>query len=323
MTVNDLSEPTIQDVLEANLRIRNELWPVVPRMSAALSRIAGRDVWLIPENLQRTGSFKFRGALNRMLLHAQVDGSPVVTASSGNHAIGMTVAAGLTGIEMVVVVPESVSSAKLGVLEDLGATCLRLGSGFDDAEDRMYQYAEEHGLMIVNAFDRDVIAGHGTCALNALKHVPDLEVLVAPVASGGLISGCAIVMNAVSPDAAVIGVQTSEWPAMKVSLEAGQITSVSGGSTVADGLEGNATRSGLPFEIIQQHVERIDLVDEASILRAMKFGITTERMILEGAGSVTIAAILDGIEMPGTGPIGVVISGGNAAEKVVRQALDA
>lgn len=315
-------EPTVQDILEANRRIRSELWPVVPRRSPGLSRITGRDVWLIPENLQRTGSFKFRGALNRMLLHAEEDGSPVITASSGNHAIGMTVAAGLTGVEVVVVVPEGVSPAKLAVLEDLGATCIRMGDGFDEAEDRMYQYASKHGLTIVNAFDHDVIAGHGTCALNTLEHVPDLDVLLAPVASGGLIAGCSIVMKAVNSGSTLIGVQTREWPAMKKSLEAGQITEVSGGSTVADGLEGNATRSQLPFRIIQRLVNRIELVEESSIYRALHHAMTRERLILEGAGAVTIAAILDGIELPGDRPVGLVLSGGNAAEHVMQAAFN-
>jgi threonine dehydratase len=321
---NDLlNEPTIRDVLDANRRIRGELWPVVPRRSVSLSRIAGRDIWLIPENLQRTGSFKFRGALNRMLLHAQTDGSPVITASSGNHAIGMTVAAGLTGVEVVVVVPKGVSAAKLGVLEELGASCIRMGDGFDDAENRMYQYAADHGLTIVNAFDCDVVAGHGTCALNALQHVPDLEVLLAPVASGGLIAGCAVVMKAINPGSTIIGTQTEQWPAMKTSLETGWITDVSGGSTVADGLEGNATRSQLPFRVIQRLVDRIDLVNESAILRALRYAMTEERMILEGAGAVTIASILDGVDLPGDGPVGVILSGGNATEAVIRTALEA
>jgi threonine dehydratase len=313
----------MQDVLAAFRRIRHELWPVVPRVSTELSRIAGREVWLIPENLQRTGSFKIRGALNAMMLHAERDGSPVITASSGNHAIGMSTASGITGVEVKVVVPVGVSQAKLGVLEAMGATVLQMGDGFDDAESKLYDYAAEHELTIINAFDADVIAGHGTCALEAIGHVPDLEVLLAPVASGGLIAGISTVMNAVNSNAEVIGVQTSEWPAMKRSLEAGQITDVTGSDTVADGLAGNATRSHLPFQIIKRYVNRIEMVDETDILDAMRYAIMNERMVLEGAGAVTIAAIRNGIEIPGTGPVGIVLSGGNAAPAVIERAMSA
>ena len=214
-------EPGLQDVIAASKRIQNENFPVTPRRSDSLSSQLGRDVWLIPESLQRTGSFKFRGALNRMMLHAERGGGPVITASSGNHESGMTVAAGITGVESTVVVPGGVSEAKLTTLRGLGANVLVMGSGFDEAEDRMYEYAVEHGLEIVNSFDADVIAGHGTAALDAIRQVPDIDVLLTPVASGGLLAGCSLVMKAVNPESTMIGVQTCAWPAMYESLQAG------------------------------------------------------------------------------------------------------
>ncbi len=318
-----LKEPSFQGVIAAYRRIRSEIWPVVPRLSKSLSEQAGREVWLIPECLQRTGSFKFRGALNRMLLHAERGGGPVITASSGNHAIGMTVAAGITGTETTVVVPKGVSSAKLAQLEALGAHVLIMGDGFDQAEDLMYAYAKEHGIEIVNAFDSDVIAGHGTAALDAIKYQPDLDVLIAPVASGGLIAGCAIVMKTINPKSELIGVQTSQWPAMRESLKRGELTRVSGGETLADGLEGNATRSTLPFQVIRRDVTDVLLVNEEAIRRAIRHGLIQERLVLEGAGAATIAAMLDGQRIPGTGPVGVLLSGANCTERVMQRALGA
>ena len=314
-------EPGLQDVIAASNRLRHELYPVVPRRSDSLSDQLERDVWLIPESLQRTGSFKFRGALNRMMLHACRGGRPVVTASSGNHAIGMTVAAGIVGVESTVVVPTGASEAKLKTLRSLGANVLEMGDGFDEAEDCMYAYAEKNALEIVNSFDADVIAGHGTAALDAIRQVPDLDVLLAPVASGGLLAGSAVVMKAVSPNSTVLGVQTTAWPAMYESLHAGKIVDVSGSDTVADGLAGNATRSKLPFQMIRRDVAAIHLVDEDSILNGVRHGMIAERLVLEGAGAATLAAVLAGAEIPGTGPVGLILSGSNSTEDVLTRAL--
>ncbi|MEX2425983.1 MAG: pyridoxal-phosphate dependent enzyme [Thermomicrobiaceae bacterium] len=322
MSVAAMVEPSMTDVLEARRRIRNEIFPVTPRLSDSLSEIARREVWLIPECLQRTGSFKFRGALNRMIMHSDHGGAPVITASSGNHAIGMTVAARLTGVQATVVVPEGASEAKLEQLRLMGADVLEMGTGFDEAENMMFAYAESHGLEIVNSFDRDVIAGHGTALLDALRHVPDLGVLLAPVASGGLLAGCAIVAQALAPACQIIGVQSEAWPAMDRSLRSGELTMVTGAETVADGLAGNAMRSTLPFQIIQRQVADVLLVDELPLLRGIRHALLRERLVVEGAGAATIAAILDRQPLPGEGPVGLILSGGNCTESALREALD-
>lgn len=314
-------EPSFQDVLSAARRISSELFPVVPRLSESLSEQAGREIWLIPESLQRTGSFKFRGALNRMILHEESGGGPVITASSGNHAIGMTIAASITGTETIVVVPEGVSPAKLAKLQALGANVKVLGDGFDEAEDLMYAYAHEHNVEIVNAFDSDVIAGHATAALDAIKQIPEIDVIVSPVASGGLIAGCSIVMTTVNPSSHLVGVQTSSWPAMSESLKRDELVLVSGSDTIADGLAGNAMRSVLPFKMIRRDVTDVLLVSEESILKAMKHALVAERLVLEGAGAATLAAVLDGQTFPGDGPVGLMLSGANSTEATLRQAL--
>jgi threonine dehydratase len=316
-----LPEPTINDVMAASKRLRHYLYPVIPRKSDSLSRIAGREVWLIPECHQRTGAFKFRGALNRMLLHKERGGGPVVTASSGNHAIGLTVASDTTRIESTIFVPVNISEAKLSRLRSLGANVQITGHGFDQTEDRMYEYARENHMEIVNSFDYDVVTGHGTVALDAMYHIPDMEVLLAPVASGGLIAGCSIAMKSLNPKSAAFGIQTTAWPAIHDSLLHSRLIAVDGRDTLADGLAGNAVRSELPFQIIRRNVSSVLLVEDVSLLRAIHHGLIFEHLVLEGAGAVSIAAVLDGVELPGSGPVGLVLSGGNCSEAVMKQSL--
>jgi threonine dehydratase len=321
MGTREAEEPTIQEVYGASKRIQKYLFPITSRRSDALSQQFDREIWLIPECLQRTGSFKIRGALNRMLLHAERGGGPVITVSSGNHAIGMTVAASITGVECVIVVAEGASPAKVEKMKSLGADVRVMGADFDEAEHCMYEYANKFGYEIVNSFDYDVITGHGTAVLEAVRQVPGLEVLLAPVASGGLIAGCAVTMKAVNPDSHIIGVQTESWPAMHRSMAAGELVDIPGAETLADGLAGNATRSALPFRVIKRNVEEISLVCEERILQAIRHGLLNERLVLEGAGAATLAALLDGKELPGNGPVGVILSGANTTEDVLHQAL--
>jgi threonine dehydratase len=314
-------EPHISEVFAAQRRLRAHLSPVMPRLSDSLSVSTAREVWLIPEALQWTGSFKFRGALNRLLLHAENNGGPVITASSGNHAIGMTVAAKIAGVSAKVVVPFGASEAKLAKLRSLGADVVVMGDGFDDAENLMYAYAEKHGLEIVNSFDRDVVAGHATAMLDALSFVPQLDTVIAPVASGGLLAGCAVVTSSLTPCVQMFGVQTESWPAMHASLQSGRIIDVDGAETIADGLAGNASRSRMPFEVIRRTVSEIYLVDETRLYQAVRHGLVHEQLVLEGAGAAAIAALLAGVDLPGNGPIGLILSGGNATEAVLKAAL--
>jgi threonine dehydratase len=316
-----IAEPSIVEVFQAQDRIREYLFPFMPRLSETLTQRHGREVWLIPESLQRTGSFKFRGALNRLLTHENEIGGSVITASSGNHAIGMTVAASITGTDSTVVVPEDVSGAKLSTLRALGANVMIMGCGFDQAEDLMFEYAARHGIEIVNSFDPDVIAGHATVALDTFTHLPDLSALLAPVASGGLLAGCSIVARAVSPDCKLIGVQTEAWPAMHASLAASRLVNVSGMNTLADGLAGNADRSALPFQIIQREVAGIELVGEDRIRAAIRHALVNQRLVVEGAGAATLAAGLDGKIPCGSGPVGLILSGGNCTEAALQSAL--
>jgi threonine dehydratase len=314
-------EPSLREVFEASARLKPHLIPTEPILSSYLSKRLRRDVWLIPECQQRTGSFKYRGALNRVLVHAEHGGGKLITASSGNHALGLISAASELGIDSIVFVPHGANEAKLSKLRSLGAEIVQSGAGFDESEDEMYEFAAANDIEIANSFDRDVIAGHGTVALNAFSRVPDLDVLIAPCASGGLLSGCAIVASSLVPSCQIFGVQTTAWPAMHESLKAGRLVAVSGGETLADGLAGNALRSELPFRIIQQMVSGVLLVDEASIVQGVRHAMLEEQIIVEGAGAAAIAAAVTNSIPSGAGPVGLVLSGGNATESLMRLAL--
>lgn len=321
MKQTTLAEPTVVDVLQARKRIGPHIAHPEMRRSDALSALAGRDVWLKPESLQRTGAYKIRGALNRLITHRDRCGGPVITASSGNHAMGVTIAGRLAGVETTVLVPETVFPSKAAKLEALGANLVFDGVGFDEAEERMFHRAATMGIDVVTSFDAEVIAGHGTVALEMIEAVPDLEMIVAPVASGGLLSGCSIIVRQLAPDCRVFGVQSASAPAMKASLEAGELVTAAERPTIADGLAGNALHSELPFQIISRMVEDIWLVEELSLYRAIWHGLTEEQLVLEGAGAATIAAVLEDHLPAGNGPVGIILSGGNVAPDVLRDAV--
>jgi threonine dehydratase len=315
------SQPTFVDVFQAQRRVMDRIVRTPIRRSDALSRRLGRDVWIKPECLQRTGSFKFRGSLNRVLLHREASNTPVITVSSGNQAIGVATAGQLAGVETTVVVPTSVSPAKLGALRSLGAHVELAGEGFDEAEAAMYRIAREAGAEVVSSFDADVIAGHATVAWEMLEDVPDLSVILAPVGSGGLLAGTALVARNVSAACSALGVQTANAPVMHTCLARRELMSVHEHSTIADGLAGNVLGSTLPFQIIVDSVPEILLVQEESIYTGIGFLARQERLIAEGAGAATAAALLEGQVLPGDGPVGLILSGGNIASERFNEAL--
>ena len=313
--------PTVTNVLAARGRIAEHIVPIQVRRSRWLSELTGRDIWLVLECLQRTGSFKFRGALNRLLLHADHSSEPLMTVSSGNHAIGMTIAGQIAGVRTKVVVAKSVSRAKLRLLESIGANVVLKGENFDEAEQWLYSRAEADGIEIVSSFDAHVIAGHATLAWDVLCKQPDLSALLVPVASGGLLAGCSLVAKTCIPSLSVIGVQTANAPAMKSSLEAGRLVSIDEQPTIADGLAGNVLGSRLPFEMIRDHVRAIYAVGEDSLLQAIRQMHERERLVVEPAGAATVAALLEGQIPPGEGPIAVVLSGSNIHQDLLMRAL--
>ncbi len=313
--------PELQDIVRAEALLRPHLWNTTARRSAALSERFGAEIVLKPENLQRMGSFKIRGALNRMDELARSGAKAAITASAGNHAQGVAYAVMVTGLAATIVVPETASAAKIDALRRMGADLRLIGTTFDEAEDAAYALAEAEQIPMVSPYDDAVIAGQGTVGYELLRESPNLDLLVVPVSAGGLLSGCLIAAKTMNPSITVIGVQSEAAPAMVAARDAGRILEVTCTESLADGLSGNIAHGELPFRIIQRLVDDLVLVDEAAIAAAMRLFVADDRLIVEGAGAVGLAALISGkIDVAGR-RVGLVISGGNVAYETLRLVL--
>jgi len=270
-------------------------------------------VVLKTENLQRTGSFKIRGALRKLAALGDACADGVVTGSAGNHAQAVAYAARARGVRCVVFMPEPAPIAKVEAAEALGADVRMVGASVDDALEAAHQLAAEDDRMaFVHPFeDREVIAGQGTIGLELLEQVPDLARVIVPVGGGGLISGVAIALKSVRPDIRVAGVQVASCAPVPGSLEAGKPVPVSSALTIADGIA--VKRPGeLTLSLIGQWVDEMVCVEEDEVAEAMVFLLERAKLVVEGAGAVGVAALLSGrLSAAGPGTTVVLLSGGN------------
>lgn len=302
---------TFADVEAAAIRIAPHIRRTPTQPSADLSALAGHTLYLKLENLQRTGAFKIRGALNKLLAMDPADAARgVVTASAGNHGQGVALAAKLLGCPATVVLPVGVSLAKLEAIERQGAQTILHGDAYDASAVFAHTYAAERGMTYVHAFDDPhVIAGQGTIALEMLADQPELDTLVIPVGGGGLLAGIATAARAVRPDVAIIGVQAAGAPACAASFaaRARQTLPV---STIADGIA-VACPGANTFPIIQRLVDDMVTVDDEAMARAMVMLVEREKLVAEAAGAAALAAALTGLVPQRSARVGVLISGGN------------
>ena len=298
--------------------------PVIRRTplerSDSLSRLAGRDVWLKPEHLQRTGSYKIRGAYNFI---SRLDaGVEVVAASAGNHAQGVALAAALTGHGATIFMPASAALPKVEATRAYGASVRLEGAVFDDAHEIAKAYAAEHGAVFVPPFDSPlIIAGQGTTGLELAEEAPDdLEVAVVPVGGGGLISGVATALAHTRRTVRVIGVEAEGAPAMLSSLRAGHCVTLAGLATMADGI---AVKNvcDLTLSHVQAYVDDVVTVSEEEISQALLLLVERAKAVVEPAGAVSLAAVLAG-RIPGSGPVAVILSGGNVDPLLLMKVID-
>lgn len=285
--------------------------------SLGLSELCGVDVWLKFECFQLTGSFKLRGALNAlMLLDAPTQ---VVTASAGNHGLGVARAAALLGVGSTVVVPETASQVKVDALLQSGAELVQVGDTYDDAEAAAIRLADEQGLPFISAYnDAAVIAGGGTVALEVVEDLPDVRELIVPAGGGGLISGVGIAAHGLVPEVRVYGVQSEASPALHAALDAGRLVPVEVLDSLADGLAGNVEAGSMTFELLQRHIARVELVSEQAIADAMHWLLVHERVVVEGSAAVGVAALLERKIVP-AGPVALVLTGRNVARTVLQE----
>jgi threonine dehydratase len=267
--------------------------------SDTISRLTGREVWLKAENLQRTGSFKIRGAFNKIAgLGGDASPAGVVAASAGNHGQAVAWAAREVGVPAMVFVPEDAPMAKVEATKSYGAHVEMTGARFEDTVEAAREYVDETGAVFVHPFeDEAVIAGQGTLGLELAEQLPDVETVVVPIGGGGLCSGIALALDAVRPELEVVGVQAAGC------LPGGS------GFTIADGVAVKQPGE-LTTQILDEVVETRVAVSDEEISRAIVLVLERAKLVVEGAGAVGVAALLEG-RVPGDGPVAIVLSGGN------------
>ena len=288
---------TPADIQSAAVRLAGRVWRTPVERSPALSERTGADVWLKCECFQATGSFKLRGALNRLLtLDAGALARGVVTASAGNHGLGVAEAAARLGARATVVVPETASATKVHALrqyEGRGVELLLAGADYDAAEAHALDLARTTGRPFVSAYnDPAVIAGGGTTALEALEDVPGVDAIVVPAGGGGLIGGVGVWAKHARPSIRVLGAQSDASPALHAALAAGRLVTVPVGESLADGLAGNIEASSITFPLAQAVVDEVVLVSEDEIAAAMRWLAAAHHVLAEGSAATTVAALL-------------------------------
>ena len=278
-----------------------------------LSEISGFEVYLKKENLQRTGAFKLRGAFNKiasLIENEQKDG--VVAASAGNHAQGVAFSAKHFGIDATIVMPESTPLTKVQGVKELGARVILHGSNYDEAYAYAVTFGEENHYNFVHPFtDDEVMAGQGTVSLEMFEEIEDLDAIIVPVGGGGLISGISVAVKALNPEVKIIGVSAEGAPAMKNSYDEKKAIDSTSVRTIADGIAVRDT-SPITLEYILKNVDSFESVCEDEIASAILFLLEKQKVLVEGAGAVGVAALLHGkLDLPKGSKVGVVLSGGN------------
>jgi threonine dehydratase len=289
--------------------------------SDALSGLAGREVYLKLENLQKTGSFKIRGALNALMRKNERErANGVVTASAGNHGQGVAFAAKLLGIPACVVLPIGVPLAKLTAIQRAGAETVLTGESYDEAHAAALEIAHERKRSYVHAFDDDdVIAGQGTLALEMLDDAPDLDTLVVPVGGGGLISGIALAVSSRKSRPRIVGVQAAGASAFADSFSSGKLVEHPV-ATIADGIA-VARPAERTLGIVKRYVNDVLTVTDEAIARTIVVLLERTKLLAEGAGAAALAAVLELDGRIGGQKVGVVISGGNIDPNLLGKAL--
>ncbi|MBT2570655.1 threonine/serine dehydratase [Planococcus sp. ISL-110] len=301
----------LNDVKKAQERISDTIHKTPILTSSLLNERCGLRVYLKAEHLQKSGSFKMRGATNAVK-QAMAGGARFITAaSSGNHGQAVAYIAGQLGIPAVIVVPEDANRAKVEAIRAYGAVVEHCGMTSADRIPRARQLAEDnHGLYIPPYDHPAVIAGQGTIALEILEQVPDVEVIVVPIGGGGLIGGILCAVKSLKPEIRVVGVEPETANDTFLSLQKGVITAIFGTSTIADGLR-TSQPGDLTFPILREHLDELVLVSEAEIKEAFQFLLERTKQLIEPSGATALAAVMAGKAGKANEKAVVILSGGN------------
>lgn len=294
--------------------------------SPALGATVGGEVYFKYENLQKTGSFKIRGAANKIAnLTEEEKKRGVIAASAGNHAQGVALSATAHGIKATICMPATTPIAKISATKGYGGNIVLNGSAYDDAYAKAVEIQKETNAVFVHPFDDEyVIAGQGTIALEVLDDLPDADQILVPIGGGGMISGIAAGIKLSNPRIKVIGVETSNIPSMKLSVDHGKKETVPAGTTIADGINVR-TPGEITFAMVSKYVDEIVTVSENEIANAMLYLMEKGKILAEGAGATPLAAVLAGkVDCKGKKTV-ILVSGGNAdinfIDRIINKAL--
>jgi threonine dehydratase len=313
----------LKQIKEARERIAAAITRTPCVYSLPLSRKTGKDVFLKLECLQVTQAFKARGNANKLALMSHEEREKgVITASSGNHGLGLSLAAKRHGVNSVIVVPEVAPANKIEKIKENGAEVIIKGKTYDDAVTYAHTLSEEKGLVYISSFDDpDIIAGNGSVGLEILEDVPDVKLIICPIGGGGGISGISLAVKQINPDIHVVGVEAEKAPSMLRSIEAGEITELTSASTFADGIA--VRKPGkLNFEIVQSWVDKILIVSEEEMEKAVVILAKEAKIVAEGAGAASVAALLTGMVNSEFDKIVCIISGGNIDLHLFKRILE-
>jgi threonine dehydratase len=307
-----LSTVTLASIQAAAHRIRPDIYLSPARHSAGLSELTGQQVFLKLDNLQRTGAFKERGALNKILTLTSAERSRgVIAASAGNHAQAVAYHATRRGLRARIVMPLMTPLVKVAATSGYGAEVVLHGANYDEACEEAVRQSRADGLTFLHPFDDDeVIAGQGTIALELLEQIPSLEAVVVPIGGGGLIAGVACALKESNPGIRVIGVQTDRLPSMLRACDAGHPVTVPAEATIADGIA--VRRAGdRTLPLVARYVDELVTVDEEEIASAILLLLEREKTLAEGAGAAALAALLRKKTSLNGSRTAVVVGGGN------------
>ena len=302
----------IQDIQTAMSRIRGAIRISPCRESETFSALTGNTIFLKLDNQQRTGAFKERGALNKLLtLTPQEKAQGVIAASAGNHAQGVAYHAGKHGIRAVIYMPLPTPLTKVSATRAYGAEVILHGANYDEAFEGAVKHSREENLILIHAFNDDaVMAGQGTLGIEILQQQSDIEAIVAPIGGGGLIGGIACAAKETNPEIKIYGVQPARLPSMKAAIEQGSPVTLKAASTIADGIA--VRRAGeRTFPLVQKYVDDIVTVEEEEIANAILLLLEREKTLAEGAGAASIAAMLNHKLPLERKKVAVLVCGGN------------
>ena len=315
--------PTIDDIRDAAQRLKPFAMETPLLESAVLNSKYGGRVFIKAETLQRTGSFKFRGAYNRLSALSEDESKRgVVAFSSGNHAQGVALAARELGVKAMIVMPTDAPSSKVAATQAYGAEIVRYERLTEDREAIARRLADERGLTLVPPYDHPLImAGQGTAALELIEEVDPLDWLLAPVGGGGLLSGCTIAATGLVSEIRVVGVETETSNDWVLSLRAGHPVRIPPPETIADGMR-TQQPGALTFPIVQRLAHGILTVTDDEVKEAMRFLLLRMKLLVEPTGAVPFALLLTGrLQIEPRQRVGVILSGGNADAELVAEVL--